>query len=160
MSLFWEEMAIEPPHSPERCPRGRNAHYGICYDEMLTPEVRSTLACTLEPGHEDDHAAEIGISDEGLCDQDMWLSWRAGVPGARKIHQPGTCNWAVGEMGVNPCLLFDGHPGMHLGQGIGLVGEEGLNRHGERPYDDTSPRAAQSAPAAAYSGPGSRSGLR
>lgn len=67
MSLFREEMAIEPPHSPERCPRGRNAHYGICYDEMLTPEVRSTLACTLEPGHEDDHAAEIGISDEWLC---------------------------------------------------------------------------------------------
>lgn len=90
----------------------------------------------------------------------MWLSWRVGVPGARKIHQPGTCNWAVGEMGVNPCLLFDRHPGMHLGQGIGLVDEEGLNRHGERPYDDTSPRAARSAPAVAYSGPGSRSGLR
>ncbi|MEU9546682.1 hypothetical protein [Streptomyces mirabilis] len=93
MSLFWEEMVIDPPHSPERCPRGRNDHFATCYDEMLTPEVRSTLVCTLEPGHEDAHAAEIGISDEGMCDQDMWLSWRAGVPGARQIHQPGTCNW-------------------------------------------------------------------
>lgn len=27
---------------------------------------------------------------------------------------------------------------MHLGQGIGLVDDEGLNRRGERPYDDTS----------------------
>lgn len=114
-------------------PRGRNDHFAICYDEMLTPEVRSTLVCTLEPGHEDAHAAEIGISDEGLCDQDMWLSWQAGVPRARQIHQPGTCNWTVGEMGVNPCLLFERHPGMHLGQGIGLVNDEGLNRHGERP---------------------------
>lgn len=74
----------------------REAHYGVCYDEMLTPEVRSTLVCTLEPGHEDDHSAKIGISDEGMCDQDMWMSWRARVPGARRIHQPGTCNWVRG----------------------------------------------------------------
>lgn len=34
MSLFWEEMLIDPPHSPERCPRGRNDHFVTCYGEM------------------------------------------------------------------------------------------------------------------------------
>ncbi|MFE4337010.1 hypothetical protein ACFRQM_49165 [Streptomyces sp. NPDC056831] len=66
MALFWEEMAIAPGHPPERCPRGRDAHFGVCYDEMITPSVRSTLQCDLEPGHEDAHASEIGISEDGM----------------------------------------------------------------------------------------------
>lgn len=136
MTLFWEDLVIDPKHSAERCPRDRNTHYGICYEELITEEVRSTVACTLEPGHGDEHAAEIGFSD-GMCSLDMWIFWRAGVPGAREIRQPRSCDWAVGEMGVNPCLLFKEHPGMHFGQGLGLVNEEGLNRYGERPSDDT-----------------------
>ncbi|MEV6886034.1 hypothetical protein [Streptomyces sp. NPDC051135] len=137
MTLFWEELAIEPPHPAERCPRGRNEHYVACYAEMITPEVRSTLECTLMPAHDGAHAAEIGFSEDGVCDQDMWMSWQAGVPGARQIHQPGECRWALGELGTNPCVLFKDHPGLHRGQGIGFVDDEGLNRHGERPYDDT-----------------------
>ncbi|MFJ5197607.1 hypothetical protein ACIQCQ_36870 [Streptomyces sp. NPDC088394] len=138
MSLFWEEMVIDPPHSPERCPRGRNDHFATCYGEMLTPEVRSTLVCTLEPGHEDAHAAEIGISDEGLCVIRTW-----GCPGGPESQVPGkSINRApatgLQEREVSPCLLFERHPGMHLGQGIGLVDDEGLNRRGERSYDDTS----------------------
>ncbi|WP_328335737.1 MULTISPECIES: hypothetical protein [unclassified Streptomyces] len=137
MSLFWEEMTIDPGHSAARCPRGSNAHYGVCYDEMLTAEVRSTLSCDLEPGHEDAHASEIGISEDGLCDSDMWMFWRAGVPGAREIQQPGTCDWAIGEQGVNPCVLFKRHPGMHQAQGLGFVDDKGMNQAGERPFDDT-----------------------
>ncbi|WP_405816761.1 MULTISPECIES: hypothetical protein [unclassified Streptomyces] len=137
MSLFWEELVIDPPHSAERCPQGRNTHFGNCYDEMITPEVRSTLLCTLQPGHDEEHASEIGISDDGLCDSDMWMFWRASVPGAREIRQPGTCNWGLGEEGTNPCVLFSGHPGMHGAQGLGFVDDQGLNYLGQRPYDDT-----------------------
>lgn len=74
----------------------------------------------------------------------------------RRIHQPGTCNWAVGD-GHHPMSPLRPSPGMHLGQGIGLVDEEGLNRCGERPRDDTYRRPARSTPKAAYPWPGSRS---
>ncbi|MFH9426268.1 hypothetical protein [Streptomyces sp. NPDC017529] len=137
MSLFWEEVSIEPGHPPERCPRGRDAHFGVCYAEMITEEVRSMLECGLEPGHEDAHAAEIGFSDDGVCDMDMWMFWRAGVPGAREIRQPGTCDWEAGERGINLCVLFRGHGGRHKAQGLGFVDDQGLNRFGERPSDDT-----------------------
>jgi len=137
VSLFWEELMIDPGHPVERCPRGRNAHFGICFDEMITPEVRSTLRCELSPGHEDSHASLIGISDDGMDDQDMWMFWRAGVPGAREIRQPGGCDWGLGEIGTNPCVLFRDHGGKHDGQGLGFVDSQGLNRLGERPADDT-----------------------
>ncbi|MDQ1042124.1 hypothetical protein QFZ76_000360 [Streptomyces sp. V4I2] len=137
MSLFWEELAIDPGHPAERCPRGRNAHFGICFAEMITPEVRSTLRCDLAPRHEDAHASEIGISDDGMCDLDMWMFWRSRVPGAREIRQPGTCDWGLGELGTNPCGLFRDHAGLHLAEGLGFVDAQGRNRLGERPADDT-----------------------
>lgn len=139
MSLFWEEMSIDPGHPPERCPRGRNAHFGICYDEMITPAIRSTLEYKLAPGHEDAHVSEIGFSDDGVCDLGMWLFWRAGVPGARKIRQPRACEWAVGALGTNACVLFTGHAGMHRAQGLRFVNDQDLNRAGKRPTDDTVP---------------------
>ncbi len=87
---------------------------------MLTPEVRSTLRCALEPRHEDAHASEIGISDDGVCDTDMWMFWRSGVPGTREIRQPGTSHWGLGELGTNPCVLFLSHGGKARCAGHGI----------------------------------------
>ncbi len=46
------------------------------------------------------------------------------MPGAREILQPGTCDWGLGELGTNPCVLFLRHGGMHLAQGLGFVNDE------------------------------------
>ena len=40
-------------------------------------------------------------------------------------------------LGTNPCVLFRDHGGMRDVQGLGFVDDQGLNRLGERPADDT-----------------------
>ncbi|MFF3734641.1 hypothetical protein ACFYXM_31220 [Streptomyces sp. NPDC002476] len=128
MSLFWEELTIEPGRSARQCSRGEASHFRICYEEMLTPENRSTLECRLEPGHEGAHASEIGFSADGICDLDMWLCRWTGVPGAREIRQPGACAFELGDQHSCP---FQGHTGMHLAQGLGFVTAEGKNHFSE-----------------------------
>jgi hypothetical protein len=57
-------------------------------------------SCRLSPPHEE-HAAEIAECDNGDAAKSMWIIWRSGVPGSRRLAQPGPC----------PLLDDDNDPG-------------------------------------------------
>lgn len=108
MQMWWENCYIKADHLADRCRFGEQRHYERC----CMPADKYEVRCVLAVGHDGDHAALVGVLPEDVA-LEPYIFWRAGVPGAREIRQPGTClidPSPDAEDGAC-CQLFDNHPG-------------------------------------------------